>query len=119
MRHLNKWDVEKIIKKENILEFEFLENNKYLTEIETDYFYLNKDFYTVEKNFYETINKELMKDLNINNLDLEIKNFIKKLNKYNEAKDIAQSLMGKIADLRDTTIKEVHKDLEVDFDNDE
>ena len=46
----------------------------------------------------------------------EVKALIKKFNNYNEIKDIAQALVGKIADLRGVSIKTVHEELGILFD---
>lgn len=48
----------------------------------------------------------------INELDV----IIKKLHDYNEMKDIAQELMGKIAFIKGATIREIHKDFNADID---
>lgn len=110
MTFLNKWEQDKIYRKDKILEFEFLSENGFITEIEDDYFYLNQPFPTVEKKFYDQLNEKLANELNLKNVDKEIESFIKKFNKYNEAKDIAECLMGKIADLKNCTIKEIHSE---------
>lgn len=110
MAFLNDWEEDKIYKKVNILEFDFLEENGFVTEIEDEFFYLNQPFSVVEKKFYDFINGKLANELNLTDANKEIDNFIKKLNKYNEAKDIAESLMGKIADLKSCSIKDIHSE---------
>lgn len=105
---LNNWEEDKICLKDKILEFEFLTENDYITEIEDGYFYLNTSFPIVEQKFYDEKNKQLADELNLKDVNKEIDNFIKKLNKYNEAKDIADSLMGKIADFKGCSIKDIH-----------
>lgn len=110
MAFLNRWDQDRIYKKDQILEFEFLIDNDFITEIEDEYFYLNQPFATVEKVYYDQINEKLANELSLKNVNKEIESFIKKFNKYNEAKDIAESLMGKIADLKNCTIKEIHNE---------
>ena len=115
MALLNDWTSQKIIHKDKIIEFEFLTDNNFITEIEDGYFYLNAEFHSVERIYIEKLNSKIMNRLNIQDANKEIKTYIKKLNKYNEAKDIAQSLMGKIADLKGVTIKEIHEEMGVDF----
>lgn len=117
MRHLNNWDVEKVIKKENILEFDFLNDRNHLSEIMDGYYFLNNNLYDIELSFYEQISKDLSLELNIMDVDAETKTFIRKLNKYNESKDICQSLIGKLAELTNSTIKELHEEMGVDFED--
>ncbi|KAF9072888.1 DNA repair protein [Rhodocollybia butyracea] len=38
---------------------------------------------------------------------------IKMLHRYNEAKDAAQILIGRLASLKETTIRQIHKDLDL------
>jgi hypothetical protein len=45
----------------------------------------------------------------------ELDSIIDKLHIYNEIKDIAQIVMGKIAELKGVTIKKVHQDYDADF----
>lgn len=113
---LNNWDAEKVIKKEGILELEFLADNGFVTEIEDGYFYLNTPLYDVEKKLYDDKNRRLEEELNLTDPQQEIKTFIQKMNRYNQAKDIAQSLMGKIAYLRGVPIRQIHEDMDVDGD---
>lgn len=113
MLPFNSWDVERVIQKENITEFEFLCSREYITEIEDDYFYLNTPLAVVEKEFYEQGNRALMEALGIKDLEQELKMLIKKFNRYNEIKDIAQELIGKVADMRGVSITEVHRELGV------
>lgn len=110
MSYLNKWEETKIFRKDKILEFDFLNDNNLIIEIEDEYYCLSQPFNTVEKKYYDHLNEKLANELNLTNVNKEIENFIKKLNRYNEAKDVAESLMGKIADFRNCTIKEVHID---------
>ncbi|KAJ3741695.1 DNA repair protein [Lentinula boryana] len=42
-----------------------------------------------------------------------VHNHIKLLHQYNEAKDAAQILIGRLANLRETTVRQIHKDLEL------
>jgi hypothetical protein len=57
------------------------------------------------------INGMEMQGIDLNELD----NIIDKLHVYNEIKDIAQIVMGKIAELKCITIKKVHQDYDADF----
>lgn len=111
---LNNWEAEKVVRKDRILEFEFLIDGGFITEIEDDYFYLNTPLHEVEKKLYDERNRKLADELNLTNVQQEIKWFIQKINRYNEAKDIAQSLMGKIADLKEVPIREIHEDMGMD-----
>lgn len=117
MTILNKWETDKIIHKSKILEFDFLFDNDFITEIEDDYFYLNTPIYDVEKKYYDDMNKELMEKLGIDSLESGLKTLIKKVNKYNEIKDIAQVLIGKIADLRGVSLKEIYEELDISDDD--
>ncbi|KIJ13753.1 hypothetical protein PAXINDRAFT_80345, partial [Paxillus involutus ATCC 200175] len=40
-------------------------------------------------------------------------NHIKLLHRYNEAKDAAQILIGRLAVLKDTTIRQIHEDMDL------
>ncbi|KAJ7062894.1 DNA repair protein [Mycena amicta] len=42
--------------------------------------------------------------------DAIVKHHIKLLHKYNEAKDATQILIGKLATLKETTIRKIHED---------
>ncbi|KAJ7194758.1 DNA repair protein [Mycena pura] len=42
-----------------------------------------------------------------------VKKHIKLLHRYNEAKDATQILIGKLAAQRETTIRQIHEDLEL------
>ncbi|KAI0658359.1 DNA repair protein [Cubamyces menziesii] len=54
---------------------------------------------------------ELQKTLGENeNAEQIVSRHIKLLHKYNEAKDAAQILIGKLANYRQTTIRQIHND---------
>ncbi|TBU07571.1 hypothetical protein CWI39_0300p0020 [Hamiltosporidium magnivora] len=106
---LNNWEKEKIIHKNKILNFEFLNKNNFITEIKDLYFYLSVEYEKVEEYFYKEKCDEIINRLNIKDPNMEIKEFIAKLNLYNELKDIAQAMMGKIADFKGSTLKEMHE----------
>lgn len=112
---LNNWEDDKIIHKSKILEIDWLMDKGLITEIEDGYFYLNKPFVETERLLYEDRTKVIMDKFGIKDIDLELKSLIKKFNTYNEIKDIAQTLIGKIADLRGQTVKEIHEDLGILF----
>ncbi|KAL1709458.1 DNA repair protein [Schizophyllum commune] len=42
-----------------------------------------------------------------------VKKHIKLLHRYNEAKDATQILIGRLANLKDTTIKQIHEDYDL------
>lgn len=118
MPFFNNWDEERIIRKDKIKEFEFLDDNDFIKEIEDEYYFLTTSLIEVERKFYEETNAAIANELDLKDVQKEIESFIKKLNKYNQAKDIAQSLMGKIAELKGVTIKDVHAEMEMPL-NDE
>ncbi|RDB29444.1 DNA repair protein SWI5 [Hypsizygus marmoreus] len=43
-----------------------------------------------------------------------VKNHIKLLHQYNEAKDATQILIGRLATLKETTVRQIHDDLGLD-----
>ncbi|KAJ7157233.1 DNA repair protein [Mycena filopes] len=45
--------------------------------------------------------------------DAIVKKHIKLLHRYNEAKDATQILIGKLATLKETTVRQIHDDLEL------
>ncbi|KIK54571.1 hypothetical protein GYMLUDRAFT_177065, partial [Collybiopsis luxurians FD-317 M1] len=47
-----------------------------------------------------------------------VKRHIKLLHQYNEAKDAAQILIGRLAGLRETTVTQIHKDMELPMGDD-
>lgn len=107
---LNNWNKTPVIRKKDILNFQFLDSRGYLDEIEQEYYCLNTDFSTVELEFYRAESAALADRLGIEDVSVEIKRFIQKLSLYNELKDIAEALLGRIADLRGVTIKDVHNE---------
>lgn len=113
---LNDWEKEEIIRKDKIAEFDFLSRRRFITEVSMDYYYLSEDIKTVEMELWKDSNARLANELDIQDIDKEIKRFIKLLNSYNEIKDIGQELIGKIADLRQTTAKAIHEELGMDLD---
>lgn len=116
MEALNNWKLHKIINKKDIKEFEFLAENGFVQEIQDEYYYLSAPLHEVERKLYEQKNEKLLDELCVKDVKKEIKDYIKKLNSYNEAKDVAECLMGKIADLKGTAIKEIHEEMEINFD---
>lgn len=107
---LNNWDKTPVIKRQSILNFEFLSTHGHLQEIEDGYYFLLHDLGTVELDFYMSKSLELAGKLGIKNLDVEIKEIIKKINIYNELRDIGNTFLGKLAEIRNTTIKCVHEE---------
>lgn len=110
---LNNWNETPVIKKASILNFEFLQEGGYIKEIEDEYYCIAEDLKKIELEVYKKEASSLAKEVGIKSVDKEIKDFIKKLSTYNELKDTAQCLLGKIADRRKTTIKDVHDEFEV------
>ncbi|KAM0675167.1 swi5-like zinc finger protein [Gurleya vavrai] len=109
----NDWKLQEIIHKDKILNYNFLKENALIELIEDDYYYLKSNQKSLEDLYYEIKTYELAQKLKITDVDVEIKDFIKKLNLYNEIKDIADAMMGKIAELRGTTIQELHDEFDI------
>ncbi|KAH7920931.1 hypothetical protein BV22DRAFT_1198552 [Leucogyrophana mollusca] len=42
-----------------------------------------------------------------------VSNYIKLLHRYNEAKDATQILIGRLASLKETTVRQIHLDLDL------
>lgn len=103
---LNNWEKLKIIHKNKIKKFEFLKKHKLIIHIESDYFYSVDD---IENKYYKLKCDEIGLDEDVIE---KVDEFIKKLNEYNEIKDVAEALIGKIAELKNLTIKEMRKELE-------
>ena len=66
----------------------------------------------------KNIESEIENLVNENIKIAELDSIMKKMHDYNDIKDIAQILMGKIADIKYITIKEVHKKYDADLDAD-
>lgn len=111
MKMLNNWEKDKIVHRDKILSFEFLAGNGYISEISDGFYYMSEDPETVETELWRKLNSELANELNIQDIDREIRGFIGLLNSYNEIKDIGQELIGRIAVLGQTTTKDVHEEL--------
>ncbi len=111
MSFLNNWDELKIIHKTDIRHFDFLHEHDYIKEIKADYYFLVGSISDIEKALYDSLNAVLANELDLLDPQKEINKFIKKFNRYNNAKDAAQSLIGKIAELKSTTIKEISEEL--------
>ncbi|AFN82826.1 putative Swi5-like protein [Encephalitozoon romaleae SJ-2008] len=111
MKLLNDWEKEEVIHKSKIVNFDFLVERNFIDEVKDGFYYLSKDGKTVETELWKKVNHELAEYLDIKDIDKEIKRFIFLLNSYNEIKDIGQELIGKIANLRQTTAKDVHEEL--------
>lgn len=119
MKIFNDWELRKILPRTSIKNFEYLKDNELIEEIEDGYYYLKSSIYDIEKKYYDEANNKLLDELNLTDTKKELKEIIKKLHKYNESKDIAESLMGKIADLRGVAIKEIHQDMGVYSEDDQ
>lgn len=105
-KELNNWEKFKIIHKNKIKEFNFLMKNDLIIHIESDYYYAVEDI----NNAYF---KAKCAELNLTDgVEKEIQIFIKKLNEYNELKDCADSLIGKIAEFKGVRIKEIRDEVE-------
>ncbi|ELQ76658.1 putative DNA repair protein, Swi5 protein [Trachipleistophora hominis] len=104
---LNNWQKNKIIHKSKITAFDFLLENHLIKHIDMDYYYAVPD---IENQFY----KVKCESMNMpDDVEAVVKNFIRKLNTYNELKDCCESLVGKIAELRGVRIKDVREEFEL------
>jgi hypothetical protein len=111
MVELNDWRKHEIIHRDNIKSYELLLRQGHIREAADGYYYLLEDPEAVETALWKNANERLADELGITSVEKEIKAFIARLNEYNEVKDIAQALMGKIAELRQTTAKVIHEEL--------
>lgn len=116
---LNDWDTEIILRKDEIKEFDFLKKHNFIEEIEDDFFYLLKSSNFVEESFYKEKAEEIAREIGVENISKESKEFINKLNLYNETKDTAQTLIGKVAEFRGVCAKDIYKELNVDNEEEE
>lgn len=116
MAVLNNWEAEGVVHRDRILELGFLCDGGYITEVADGYFCLNTPFGDVERRFYEERCRALMAELGIKDVELELKALIRKFNRYNEIKEVAEALCSKIADLRGVSIKDIHNELGILFD---
>jgi hypothetical protein len=110
---LDDWITMPVIYQSKIKNFEFLIKRDHIKEIENGYYCLNHNFDDIEFEFYNMEANKLMDELEIKDVEKEVKEFIGKLNLYNELKDVGQALIGKIAELRGATIREIHEEMEV------
>ena len=114
----NDWFANKIIHKDKILNFDFLNRKGFIKSIQdTEYYFLTESIDTVEYELYKYFNEKISNEMNIEDCNIEIKKFIKNLHVYNELKDIGQALVNKIAERKNTTSKEILKEMDYDFKN--
>lgn len=111
---INDWSQHKIIHRSKILNFDFLNSKNYISHIDSDYYYLNENIEVVEHDIYKYCNEKAKNEMNIENESYEIKKFIKDLHVYNELKEICESLVNKIAEKKETTSKEIFKEMGFD-----
>lgn len=114
MTLFNNWSSTPIISKPNISNFDFLLTHSLITHIDFNYYYLNNPNTNLELFYYKIKNQELATKLNITNIDNSLKQFINELNLYNEIKDVADALIGKISELRGVSLKSVREEFEMD-----
>lgn len=110
---MNDWQTAPIIHKGKILDFEFLCSSELIAEVADGYYQLSKPPEVVEAAVYGRKVREIMDKYNLVDLDKELKCLMKKFNTYNELKDIAQALIGRIADMRGVSIRKVHEELNI------
>ena len=115
---LNDWEREKVIRGDRVLELDLLLKHRLVSEVPdcAGYFYLNEPVEEVERILSEEKLSSLMEKHHIGNVDQEIKRLLARITKYNRIKDIAQTLMGKVATLREVSIKEMHIELGINPD---
>lgn len=118
---INDWETNKIIHKDKILYFDVLVSNNCIKQIKNGYFCLVESLEVCESHVLRHINSKLIQELKLEDVDKEIKRFIKQLNEYNELKDIGESLVHKIAERKGVTIKQEFiemgfEDLSVSYD---
>jgi uncharacterized protein YwgA len=114
MVEMDNWSTHGVMHKDKIRSFSFLSMHGYIREVADGYYCLTEDPETVETQLWKDVNGRLANELNIADIEKEIRTFIAKLNEYNEIKDIAQELMGKIAEFKQTTTRVIHEELGID-----
>lgn len=107
MTELNNWQKYKIIHKSKITEFDFLLEHDLIKHIDQDYYYAVPG---IENQFFKT-KCQLMNVTD--NVEVEVKDFIKKLNIYNELKDCCECMIGRIAECRGVRITEIREEVDV------
>lgn len=113
---LNNWSTHKIIHKDKIINYDLLLSRNLISNLTgTDYYYLNEPVDTVEYEIYKHNNEQMTDEMNIEDCNIEIKKFIKDLHVYNKLKDIGQALVNKIAERKNTTSKEILREMEYDL----
>ncbi|KAF9763195.1 DNA repair protein SWI5 like protein [Nosema granulosis] len=121
MKIINDWATNKIIRRDKIQHFELLEERNCIKEVKDNYYCLVEPIEVCESIVLEEINLEIASTLNITDIDLEVKSFIKQLNEYNELKDIGETLVHKIAERKGLTSKQMfiemeYEDLSIKYD---
>lgn len=112
MKILNDWEANKIIHQDKILHFGILESNSCIKHIIDGYYYLCEPLEICESLVLKDINEEIANTLNISDIELEVKKFIKQLNEYNELKDIGETLVHKLAERKWVTSKQMFCEME-------
>ncbi|KAI5147965.1 hypothetical protein ENBRE01_0025 [Enteropsectra breve] len=108
---LNNWEQRKIIHRNDIFEFKLLHEKGFIKELCDDLFCLTVPQSTVEEVIYGVLISQKAKQMAIDDVDKEIQALIKKINQYNGIKDIADELIGILAENKGITIKQMHTDL--------
>ncbi len=111
------WMKNKVLVKDKILEFDkLLDLGLIKKEAEEKMYSLTTPtLANAEEIYLESENQSLQEELSIENPDLEIKIYMDKLHKYNDTKDVLQNMIGKIAELRNVKIKDLTKELGIEF----
>lgn len=63
----------------------------------------------------ETENQDIKSRLDIDDIEYALKEHIRKMHEYNDVKDNVQLLLGKLAEFKGCTIKEMYKEYDLDF----
>lgn len=104
---LNPWNNLKVIHKSKIKQFDYLVSKRLIHHIDSGYYYAVDN---IENLYFKSRCEEMGIDQKI---EKKVDCFIKQLNKYNELKDCAESLIGKIAELKGVSIKEMREEIGV------
>ncbi|KRH91789.1 putative DNA repair protein, Swi5 protein [Pseudoloma neurophilia] len=108
---LSDWNSHKILHRSKIVNFDYLLKNELIKPIENSNFFYAVD--DLEEKYYKLKYEQYIKENKNISIESEINTFINKLNKYNELKDCAEALIGKIAEIRGCSIKEIREEMGV------
>ncbi|ORD99214.1 hypothetical protein A0H76_1218 [Hepatospora eriocheir] len=116
MTIFNLFKNQRILNKDEICDFDLLNELNLLKKVGDERYELNECLEQSELQYLIHKNKQLKNKLQIYSVEESYKNYMEKLHEYNEIKDVLQSMIGKISELKGVTIKKINKELEVNFD---